>query len=287
MNTESYENVPIDGTEGLDADRASSARIDRVEKPPVKRQRSKGPGKKKDRTFDWPKKSLYEATFVDSVSGEEKNLIHRMYVISKIGDGGSNRNEIGNHFDHFFKQLRNDLQSEAITGLMLIYMKYIVHVLECSADVLLVLAKELFNQEDKSDGFTAVSKILIISHDIPQRQYQGWSYRTLDIVEPGIETYEPTETSENLVIELVSQLLRLGAFLSKQPKLNLKNIMDSLHEKVPELLPQQSVVHYLLEDSDPCTMTPDEYVNIYEIPFDIVMDCDLVWPLPTRLFPYN
>jgi hypothetical protein len=33
-----------------------------------------------------------------------------------------------------------------------------------------------------------------------------------------------------------------------------------------------AVVHFLLEDSDPCTMTADEYVNIHELPFDIIMD---------------
>ncbi|XP_076442323.1 testis-expressed protein 47-like [Babylonia areolata] len=217
----------------------------------------------------------------------KKSLVHRVFIVSKIGDGVNNRNDVGNHFDAFLKTLKNDLQTEPITGLMLIYMKHIVHVMECAADAILEMARELNELPARHQAFISKSKILVISHDVPHRQYQGWSFRTLDILEPGLEAYEPGDSTENLVVELLSQLLRLGNFLAKQPKLNLKNAMDSLHDKVPELLPQQAVVHYLLENNDPCIMTPQEYVDIYEQPFDITLDSDLVWPLPTRLFPYN
>jgi len=217
----------------------------------------------------------------------KKNLIHRVFMVSRLGDGVSNRAEVGQYYDHFLKQMRSEMQTEPITGLMLIYLKHVVHVLECSSDIILEVAKELTNQENNSEGMISNSKILVISHDINHRQYQAWGFRTLDIVEPGLESYEPTDSVENLVVDLLQQLLKLGSFLAKQPKLNLKNAMDSLHDKVPELLPQQAVVHFLLEDNNPCIMVPEEYVNIYQQPYDIVLDSDLVWPLPTRLFPYN
>jgi len=214
----------------------------------------------------------------------KKNLIHRAFFISKTKDGNADRMEVGNHFDAFLKRMRNDFQTEPITGLMLIYMKHIVHVMECSADMILEMSRELV---DLQKSFLSKSKILVISHDITTRQYQGWSFRTLDIMEPGMDSYETSESVENLTVELLSQLLKLGSFLARQPKLNLKSAMDSLHDKVPELLPQQAVVNFLIEDNDPCIMTPAEYVQLHDQPFDVVLDSDLVWPLPTRLFPYN
>jgi len=240
-----------------------------------------------DPLLDAHRTSLLEVIEDRNRTLNKKNLIHRVFIISKIAEGVSNRLEVGNNFDAILKRFRNDYQTEPITGLMLIYMRHIVHVMECSADMILELARELVAMQSDKGGLLEKSKILVISHDIPQRQYQGWSFRTLDIVEPGLESYEATDSTENLTVDLLTQLLKLGNFLAKQPKLNLKSAMDSLHDKVPELLPQQAVVHFLLEDSDPCIMTPTEYVNIYEQPFDITLDSDLVWPLPTRLFPYN
>ncbi|XP_025103109.1 testis-expressed protein 47-like isoform X3 [Pomacea canaliculata] len=240
-----------------------------------------------DPLFESERTSLLEVIEERNRSLSKKNLIHRVFFISRLGESVINRTDVGNYYELFIKRLKNDFQTEPITGLMLIYMKYVVHVMESSADMILELAKEMAEEEKRPKGHFMKSKILIISHDITVRQYQSWNFRTLDIVEPGIEAYEPGESTENLVIELLTQLLRLGNFLAKQPKLNLKNAMDSLHDKVPELLPQQAVVHFLLEENDPCMMTPSEYVEMHTSPFDIILDSDLVWPLPTRLFPYN
>ncbi|KAL8576625.1 hypothetical protein ACOMHN_025100 [Nucella lapillus] len=252
-----------------------------------------------DPLLDTHRTSLLETIEDRNRTLNKKNLIHRVFIISKIGDDVTNRTEVGNYFDNLLKHFKNELQTEPITGLMLIYMKHIVHILECSDDMILEMTRELCEILNKRSPLITKSKILVISHDISfflflmlyfsfiSRQYQGWSFRTLDIMEPGLEAYEPGDTTENLVVDLLTQLLRLGNFLAKQPKLNLKNAMDSLHDKVPELLPQQAVVHFLLEDNDPCIMTPQEYVGLYDHPFDITLDSDLVWPLPTRLFPYN
>jgi len=198
------------------------------------------------------------------------------------------RNAVGAHYEGFMKKLQNDFPgSEPITGLMLIYMKHIVHVVETSSDIVLKIVDDLRKMEEEDNSYIEKSKILIISHDISTRLYQQWIFRTLDIVEHGIEAFETNDTFENLIVELLTQLLKLGVFLIKQPKLNLKNAMDALHEKVPDLLPQQSVVHYLLEENDSAMMTPDDFMALYEKPFDTFLESDMVWPIPTRLFPYN
>ena len=89
---------------------------------------------------------------------------------------------------------------------------------------MLALAKQLSEHNNDESSVVSKSKILVISHDIAHRQYQGWSFRTLDIVEPGLESFETQEPSENLVMELLSQLNKLGAFLCKQPKVIFPSI---------------------------------------------------------------
>ena len=143
-----------------------------------------------------------------------------------------------------------------------------------------------------NNGIFSEVKILVISHDIPERLYQNWMYKTLEIQSARLDSYDSSESTDKTVLDCLVQLLKLGNHLSKIPKGNFKNSFDQLHSKVPDLLPQQAMLHFLLEEDDGCMMTVKEYLDIYEQPYDIVldsavMDQELVWPLPTRLFPYN
>ncbi|KAK3600890.1 hypothetical protein CHS0354_019243 [Potamilus streckersoni] len=122
---------------------------------------------------------------------------------------------------------------------------------------------------------------------ISNRLYQQWGIRMLDIQSARLESYESSEGAEKVVIDLLAQLLKLGNKLATTPKISLKSTMDTLHEKFPDLLPQQEILHYLLEENDSCMMSPKEYLDLYEKPFDVTLEEDLMWPVPTRLFPYS
>ncbi|XP_064601010.1 testis-expressed protein 47-like [Liolophura sinensis] len=217
----------------------------------------------------------------------KKNLIHRMVCISRLRDNASDPNSVGNHYEKLFKHLQNMYQSEPITGLLLIYHKHIVHVVETSSDMLLKYVQDLQKTEQDETSFAAKSKILVVSHDIPDRLYSQWSFRGLDIQAHSLDQNESNEDTYNVVGDVLTQLVKLGVHLSRQPKLTLKSAMDSLYEKVPELLPQQGTIHSLLMNDDNCMILPKEYLAMYEQPFDFTLDSELSWPLPTRLFPYN
>lgn len=73
-NMESEDNLLTDAAEGADNGKSPAAK----DRPRVKKQRSRVAAKKKERTFDWPKKNLYEATYVDSVNAEE---VRHIYII--------------------------------------------------------------------------------------------------------------------------------------------------------------------------------------------------------------
>lgn len=38
-----------------------------------------------------------------------------------------------------------------------------------------------------------------------------------------------------------------------------------------------AVLHYLMEDEDPCMITLEEYINLEEQPFDVVLESGKFW----------
>jgi len=239
-----------------------------------------------DSVLETHRTSLLDVIEDKNRASNKKNLVHQIVYIAKLRE--VDRNEVGNYHERLLKNIQNVNQTEPVTGLLLVYFKHLVHVMETSTDVITDVIQDLKHNKASSDGFIEDAKILVISHDIQSRLYQQWSFRQLDIVSARVEGYDSSDSTEKIVTDLITQILKLGNALAKQPKLNLKNVMDSLHEKLPDLLPQQGVLHYLLEDDDPCVVSLDEYLGLYEQPYDITLESEeLVWPLPTRLFPYN
>ncbi|XP_074647302.1 testis-expressed protein 47-like isoform X1 [Tubulanus polymorphus] len=256
-----------------------------------------------------------EDTFIDSRTSlldivedkiraqNKKNLVHRTVILSKLQQDVQEKDEISGYYDRLFKNALNSLQGEPVSGLLLIYPEYCLHIVELrcdrgvrgvsrrrpssSSDMLVLLFKDLLENERKKTGFMEKSRILVISHDIPTRSYSGWNSRVLDIQSQNIALYEPSDSTDKLIVDVLNQLLKLGNFLSKTPKLNFKNTLDTLREKVPEFIPQQLVVGYLAETDDQCMTNLDDITKIYSNPFDFTMQGELVWPLPVRLFPYN
>lgn len=215
------------------------------------------------------------------------SLLHRVVIISKLNH--ENCQEIGQYYERLFRELPNQMQVENVSGLLLLYPQHSVHVIELSQEVFLEVCRLLRRDADTGEGHTASSKLLSITHDITHRLYEQWNFRLLDIQVPDMDDYDPGESGEKLVTDMLTQLLKLGMYLQRQPKVALKNIMDSLHDKVPELLPQQIVIGYLLENEEECgcIVTPSQHLDKYERPYDVTLSSELVWPMPVRLFPYN
>lgn len=242
---------------------------------------------REDSLLEAHRTSLLEVIEDKNRAMNKKYLVHRFVYIAKLRDNVGDRDGVGDYYERLLKNIQNNTQTEPVTGLLLVYMKHLVHIVETSTDVITEIVQDLKESEESITGIIATSKILVISHDIPQRLYQQWSFRTLDIQAARMEAYESSQPAEQLVLDLLTQVLKLGNFLAKTPKLNLKNVMDSLHEKAPDLLPNQAIVNYLLEENDSCMVRPEEYLSLYEEPYDVVLDSELVWPLPTRMFPYK
>jgi len=60
-------------------------------------------------------------------------------------------------------------QAEGVTGILLIYPSYVVHLLESSIDVIYAILKDLQHVTTENEGLLIDPKILTISHDVPTR----------------------------------------------------------------------------------------------------------------------
>lgn len=58
---------------------------------------------------------------------------------------------------------------------------------------------------------------------IPFPLYQSWTYRSINIVAQKIDEYEPSETEDKLIIDMLSQLLKLGTYLRQTKVCYSKN----------------------------------------------------------------
>lgn len=244
------------------------------------------PLEREDSVVEAHRTSLLEVIEDKNRTLNKKNLIHRMVYIGKLNNDIEDRTEIGNYYERLLKNLQNNFVTEPVTGLLLVYLKHLVHVVEASSDTFLEIMKDIEKIQKNSDGFLEEAKILVISHDINSRLYQQWNFRTLDIQAARMESYETSE-ADRVIMDLLSQLLKLGHKLAITPKISLKQTLDSLHDKYPDLLPQQAHLNYLMEENDDCMILPEEYIDMYREPFDVTLESEMVWPLPTKLFPYS
>lgn len=84
----------------------------------------------------------------------------------------------------------------------------------------MAVVRDMKESKSSTKGFLENLKILVISHDIQNRLYQQWSFRQLDIVAARIESIDSNESTDKVVIDLVTQLLKLGNALAKTPKVS-------------------------------------------------------------------
>ncbi|XP_067933457.1 testis-expressed protein 47-like isoform X2 [Watersipora subatra] len=214
---------------------------------------------------------------VEETMGEKKYQTHRMICISKIKPGISTK-EVG---DHYSSVVKNITQPEDVSGLLLIFPMHCVHILEGATETLLEYLQDMRAQV----SLFSISKMLVVAHNITTILFQNWMYHELDIQATGIGDYETSEPVENVVIEIVVNVIKIGSHLSKQPKLSYNSAVQALHERIPEALPQQDVLDYLLERQDPSLQHVSEFLNIYEAPFKVTPTSEVVWPMPDHLMP--
>nr|XP_039263944.1 testis-expressed protein 47-like [Styela clava] len=207
----------------------------------------------------------------------KKALLHRFVYIARLAPELADKQELEVYYENLFNNLKHQHQGEDATGILLVYPSYVVHLIESSIEMVHGVIRDLQKMSSKGNALLVDPKILLISHDVPTRLYQQWTYRVLNITASG-EGYEQGKQSvESLAVECVTTLLKFGVFILKSPKFNLKTSKENLHETVPDLLIPQDLIGFLLNQSE--LDTPSQFIRRYDQPVDITLDGELVWPI--------
>uniref|UniRef100_A0A1I8FTT0 ANK_REP_REGION domain-containing protein n=1 Tax=Macrostomum lignano TaxID=282301 RepID=A0A1I8FTT0_9PLAT len=151
-----------------------------------------------------------------------------------------------------------------------------LHIIEGTTHVIRKVVEELndFTTREVSPILRAV--ILNISHNINHRLFSFWSHAILEVEPVNIDLFETTESDENLISSIMTQLIKLGVHLKKDPtKGKMSEIMKKVREDRQELVPAQAAVGYLAQNCDnSCLIHCSEFLEIYKRPFDVKLASD-------------
>nr|XP_033816154.1 testis-expressed protein 47-like [Geotrypetes seraphini] len=211
-----------------------------------------------------------------------KALLHRLIFLAKISTELADKRDLAEHWEHLFLSLQRYYQGEGVTGLLLLYPSYAIHILESSSDILYSILRDLKEMKKTQEDRAMVMKprILVISHNIPNRLFQEWNCNLLD--DPDKKNPFHGGPTEHIINECITKILKLGMYMNMQAK-TARGTSDPISEKAPELLIPQEAICYLLECDE--LLTPELFLQTYDCPLNIIMDSDLVWPPPVPIKP--
>lgn len=225
-------------------------------------------------------RSMYDIE--TSKLGEKLVIIHRIIYVGCLKKETENGLSVAGQIQTDIANLR-DKDDETLSGLMLMFTKHFIQILECSEKMIVNVARYL-SSKNKSN-LVQSAKFISILHDIPQRLFKVVHISALDIQDQNLNSYQPTESVLKLIIETVTQMLKLGSQIVKLPKAEIVKCLENLHGEHPELLPQQAVLNYFLQENNKTLMSMAHFVDLHDHPFDVTFESELVWPIAPRLYP--
>ncbi|XP_074871112.1 testis-expressed protein 47-like [Carettochelys insculpta] len=212
----------------------------------------------------------------------KKSLLHRLVFLAKISPELADKRDLAGHWHCLFLRLQRYHQGEGVTGLLLIYPTYVVHTLEGSSEVLYSILRDLRDmQPPQHRALVLEPKILVLSHNIPSRLFQQWSYKVLAVPSRHL-AYDTSrkEPVESITGECLAMLLKLGVHLLKYPK-SPPDLPDAVLEGVADFIIPQDTICHLLGCRE--LLSPAQFLQFYDSPLNVVMDSERVWPLPEKV----
>ncbi|RMZ98877.1 hypothetical protein BpHYR1_036267 [Brachionus plicatilis] len=222
-----------------------------------------------------------------------RTIMHRIIIVGRLNKNFEDKKKIGEHYEIMFRnqqQQQNNQKNpnffyEKATGIIIIYPSLFVHVIESSSETIKDILKDMRKMMDDPEGMVTDARILNMAHEVHIRMFPVYTFKLMNLSLEH-DSSEPSESLETLVNDMVIKLLRMGKYLNDQSKGQLKKeIIENLHEHHPEFFPNQNHANYLVKNQE--LMSPNEYLSFYEKPLNIIIDSDLTWPAPSRMFPFN
>ncbi|XP_043461996.1 uncharacterized protein LOC122498367 [Leptopilina heterotoma] len=193
--------------------------------------------------------------------------------------------------DRQIVKIMNELNSKfsdiPIFGLMLIYQKYFIHLVTAPEEMIFRHLKAIFFDTEE----IKLGKVLHlpVQHHVYRPYLTKW-YSIITKPPILLEKLENTELSEieRHVENMMIKIYKLCEFLMDtklKTDQSIHEILQNIEKKVPEFLPEITVLEYLLNANSPVFYDLRVHLKIIvEIPY-VHFYSDRVWPTPCNFMP--
>ncbi|XP_078274515.1 testis-expressed protein 47-like [Rhinoraja longicauda] len=212
----------------------------------------------------------------------KKFLLHRLVYISAFDPERTTRKQIAEYYETLFQKLHAQYQEMPMMGLLLMYSNHYVHLLESSIDMLYSVIRDLATPQTEDGVAQSDMRILVMSHNIPDRLYRQWLQRPINMPVTLIMDTSEIEPVEKLVPECLVLLLKLGNFILQNPKKTITKPNLSVSDEVRHLIIKENTIKHLCGSSD--LMSPKKFLELYEKSTHVALGSEIVWPTPLHLF---
>ncbi|KFV89344.1 Uncharacterized protein C7orf62, partial [Fulmarus glacialis] len=169
---------------------------------------------------------------------------------------------------------------EQVSGLLLFYSSYILHVVEsCSSTIHLIIQDLASLQNQGHSALLQEIKVLVVAHDIPSRLFPDWyvAIATSPVTCP--QGSMQSQSTAEVVAECLTLLLKLAASIQSSED-DSEDTSDSVHTLAPELLIPAETINDLY-NAEECA-SPEDFLRIYLSPSQPALDSETVWPVPSH-----
>ncbi|XP_062859231.1 testis-expressed protein 47 [Trichomycterus rosablanca] len=227
---------------------------------------------------------LYEKSLFAEVEKQKttnkNSLIHRLVCVATINQDLSScsdeRCAVTEHYKQFLLKFQQNTLTEGVSGLLLLYHKCIIHLLESSSEVLTLIIKDLSDMEKGSNCLLKDCRILVFSHCLMGRLFSSWSYRMLNQSLSLNVTAVHTPSEELLVQDSLAKIYKYCTWLLK-----CKGISEGQGTQKQDFLVEEQAVIHLCQSQ--VLHSPTTFLQSYMKPVHILTDAETVWPTQHRL----
>ncbi|XP_008147539.1 testis-expressed protein 47 [Eptesicus fuscus] len=210
----------------------------------------------------------------------KKFLLDRMFLVAKTKDNVEKK-DVTEYYEQLFQSIAKPYASEAVTGLLLIYRTFILHILESSSGTLYRILSDYINHKKKGGNyFIQGMKIIVMSHNIPTRIFMQWHVIVIKVPVMYLDDVTQSQSLREVITEFLTQTHKLALYFFKTLKVGAKGPSENLHQPAPELLLPEQIIKYLYESEE--FIDPETFINMYNRPIHITFDTEVVWPAPSR-----
>ncbi|KAM4697729.1 testis-expressed protein 47-like [Rhinophrynus dorsalis] len=186
--------------------------------------------------------------------------------------------EGSDHYEQLFHKLVKSRLEEPVSGLLLIYPSFLIHIIESTSEILNAILQDLV-QMQKPNGKCLLlnSRILVMSHNVPCRLFTQWYFRV--IIWPVIYLHDAAEGQPvmTLVEDCLTLLMKLAVYLSEILQPGNNGPGENLYELVPNLLVREEIVCALIQSNE--LLTPEQYLRMYQGPLNSANDSGEAWTI--------